>query len=212
MKKIEFSLDHRAVELFFSPIRNKADIIILLMNSIKYMIVYYETSQSNTYGNMSLIVSDMSRLTFFSGTKYFSICFPFVVNVTDGSLIEFHTNCGTIIDNKLTSEVLSIVNDGRGFDSQDVFDFLESIDQVESPSDGLWNTFMNLMLFEDGYVRFDFDEERADPIFHPLNHLDIFYGSKSTFKLGLYETLDRHIFIDMFDASSACHYIQKRTL
>ena len=39
MKKKEFILDHYQIDDFFKPIRSKRDVIILLMNSIKLMLI-----------------------------------------------------------------------------------------------------------------------------------------------------------------------------
>jgi len=206
-KEKVFNLDQRAVDLFFSPVRHKADVIILLMNAIKYMLVNFQISDENSKGKMSLNVSKMSRLSFFTDQKYFSICFPFFVDVSDVSLIDFYTKDDISVDSKLTSEILSVINDSDIFNRQDVFDFIEPIDQVEPPSMGLWNVLKELMMFEDGYIRYDFDELRENPKYHPKYHLDIFYSSSSSFKFGLKEKPSPSDFLNMMDINMPCLYL-----
>ena len=212
MKTIEINLDKRSVNQLFLPIRSKADVIVLLMNAVKQMLINYEISDADSTGVMQLQISDMSRLSFFTEDKFFSICFPFFAKNIDDSNIEFYTKNGTIVDNKLSSEILSIVNDNKFIACQDVYEFLEPIDQVEYPSSGLWNVFIELMLFEDGYIRYDHDIERQDPIMHPLNHIDLFYNSSNTFKLGLYKKPNANDFIDILDKTTPCHYLHQHSV
>ncbi len=64
---------------------------------------------------------------------------------------------------------------------------------------------------EDGYVRFDRDEDRVNGHYHPLDHLDVFYSNKATFKLGLRAHLDESQFLDILDIGTECHYLNKLT-
>lgn len=65
-----------------------------------------------------------------------------------------------------------------------------------------------LLLFEDAYLRFDFnDTENYDPLTHPENHIDFFYTNVNSFKLGTkYDSkLTKHI--DIIDKNKKCFCI-----
>jgi hypothetical protein len=68
---------------------------------------------------------------------------------------------------------------------------------------------------EDGYIRYDMNEvgykeakEKGFEHRHPLNHLDVFYTSKATFKLGLKKAIINDEFIDYLNIKTDCKYLQ----
>ena len=52
----------------------------------------------------------------------------------------------------------------------------------------LGQLFGHLLEYEYGYLRYDHDEEHASEK-HPQDHLDVFYNTAATFKVGLKEGL-----------------------
>ncbi|OSI12532.1 hypothetical protein BWD07_05380 [Neisseria canis] len=65
----------------------------------------------------------------------------------------------------------------------------------------------SLLIMEDGYIRYDHDEERENGKLHPLYHYDIFYESGNTFKIGLTQKINVENLIDFVDITTDCHYI-----
>jgi hypothetical protein len=203
VKKIYFSLDERQVKLLFSPIRIKSDLIKILMESIKIMIIDNNIPKEMIKGKMLLCVSKMSRVLYFSENKYFSINFPF--SYAD-RIIQFQS---IEIDNKNISDVISILEENcQSFDS-----FFELImgDDYEGRSEirvnELWKLLQHLFLFEDGYIRFDYDEERHDEKYHPLNHLDVFYSNSCTFKIGLKNKISIEDFKKILNKKEPVYYL-----
>jgi hypothetical protein len=209
LKRISFNLDERQVKLLFSPIREKTDVIKLLMESIKIMLVNNEMKENLIKGRMLLHVSKMSRLFYFSDNKYFSINFPFFINQED--TLFFYSKNLKDIDSRITSDVLGILSSEKNLiASSSMYDLLELASETEDDEDyrNIFLSFLNeLLLFEDGYIRYDYDEKRTNELTHPLNHLDIFYSSGSTFKIGLTKRISEDFLIDLLDLQTVCHFL-----
>lgn len=71
MKSFEFDIDENDIDKFFIIIRTKFDVINILMQSIKYMLIYDYTKRSNIEGKIILKVDKMSRIFFFYKKKIF---------------------------------------------------------------------------------------------------------------------------------------------
>jgi len=91
---------------------------------------------------------------------------------------------------------------------------LEFIDPITDYDQNLWITLRDLLILEDGYVRYDKDEEGFNKAKvdgnehrHPLNHLDIFCTNQATFKLGLKQKYADIDFIDLMDRNTDCKYL-----
>lgn len=198
-----FNLDERQVNLLFSPIRSKTSLIKILMESIKIMLVSDDIPENRTRGKILLHVSRMSRLFYFSENKYFSINFPF--SVSDNSICYQSIK----IDNKTISDVISILEENcQSFDS--FFELIMGDDYEERSKNyvnELWKLLQNLFLFEDGYIRYDYDKERQDETYHPLNHLDIFYSNSCTFKIGLKNKISEDDLTKILNTEEPVYYL-----
>ena len=210
MKRYAFALDERLVKEFFTPIRSKKDVVSLLMKSIKVILINDTIEKSRVKGNLTLIVSKMSRLFYFSENKFFSISFPFLVVETEG-VLEFSSKTVKIIDNKVTSDVISVISKSGFQDVECALEFVEPIVEIADLEPLFWPFILNLFMYEDGYIRYDYDEKYANGDLHPLNHYDIFYSSLSTFKVGLRNRLKADSMLDFLDSNSICHYIECTT-
>ena len=73
--------------------------------------------------------------------------------------------------------------------------------------DAVCELVKHLMLFEPGYIRYDHDREHANGAMHPEHHLDIFFSSDSTMKLGLSTGIGSEWFIDLVNILSECKYV-----
>jgi len=206
MKQYSFNLDLRQTNNFFSPIREKRQIISLLMKTIKLMLINQPLQDVDHGGEIVLVVSKMSRLFYFSESKYFSISFPFSVIENDGEL-NFTFN-GMNVDSQITSDVLSVVLKDEIFQSECAYQFIEPIIDVSDYEPNFWILILNLLTLDDGYIRYDYDEANERGDYHPRNHYDVFYSSCSTFKIGLRERLSKESLIDLVELKSQCHFIE----
>lgn len=201
-----FDLTVDQYEDFFLPVRDKVQVIILLMKLIKCMLVTpkVETQKSPYY--MILKVSKMSRLFLFSPTKHFSISFPFTV-IEDESTLKFKSRNLDSINSKTTSDVIGFFNEQKIILSSSIYDFIVPIDELSVDEPGTWQFIKELLLFEEGYIRYDHDEEHKDGNRHPLHHLDIFYSSNPTFKIGLKSGYVQQELLDLLDIDTDCKYL-----
>jgi len=210
MKRYTFTLDERLVNEFFTPVRSKKDVVSLLMKSIKLMLVNDSIDKSRVKGQLTLIVSKTSRLFYFSENKFFSISFPFLVIENNGEF-EFSSKTVKIIDSKVTSQVIGVVSKSGFQDVECALEFVDPIVEIADFEQLFWPFLLNLFMYEDGYIRYDYDEKHESGDHHPLNHYDIFYSSLSTFKIGLRNRLESDSMLDFLDSNSICHYLECAT-
>lgn len=206
LKRYEYALDERQVSLMFAPLRTKLDVIDLLMKSIKIMLINNKLPADSIKGKLVLIVSKMSRLFYISDEKYFSINFPFAA-LEDSEALVFKFKTGDDIDNKFTSDVIAIISSPGALASFDIYDFLDPVVDIIEDSYNFWFLLRELLIFEDGYIRYDYDAQHTNGTIHPTNHIDVFYSSGSTFKIGLNNRIKDHHLIDLLNVSTNCHFL-----
>lgn len=209
MKVFRYSLDSHQVNEFFKPVRSKVNVVKLLMKSIKYILSGIQASDDDKVGELILVVSKMSRLFYISEKKSFSIAFPFSVKEISES-IEFSSKYVAFIDSKTTSDVISILSNEDAFNHESAMEFMIPIEELCESEKSFWGLILNLLMYEDGYIRYDLDPDRVNGDKHPLHHLDIFYSSNSTFKVGLRSGLEQEVFIDFLSIETDCHYLERR--
>ena len=212
MKNYPFNLGtiiHRKV---FPHIRikTKAQIIEILMEAVRFILLQNDSDfiieDTDAVGKMIIYIDKMSRIFFFTDKKYYSIVFPFhILKENDKYKIVFKSDIE--VTSQLISKVISIIKCDE-FKEQCGLDFIMPICDAEDDCDeNFWEFLRELLLMEDGYIRYDYDEEHQDENFHPLNHYDLFYSSKATFKIGLNGELSYDNFLDFLDINSNCKYL-----
>lgn len=206
MKKFTFAIAPWNLDLVFKPIRTRADVIVLLMKIIKIMDVGPRLSKSPQSEYFELIVDRMSRLFFFSEGKHFSISFPFNAIDINEALV-FRTSSGITIDSQMTSDILGIMSTEEVFTTNDVLDFADPISDYLRHNAGGWPVLRELLMHEDGYIRYDHDPENEDGHLHPLHHFDVFYGSNQTFKIGVDRKVCEAELIDALNIGTNCYYL-----
>jgi hypothetical protein len=207
VKKYTFQIDEHQAQWAFSSIRAKRDVINLLMRSIKMMSLQKNVPIGTPAATVVLTVSKMSRLFLISPKKIFSINFPFSVQEEAG-VLRFRSSAHRNIDSKATSDVLALLANKELFNSFEVLHFAEPISDACVADEHIWGLFRELLLFEDGYIRYDYDQKQANGKLHPLHHLDVFYSNSSTFKLGLHSAIGSSDLEDLLDIGTDCRFIQ----
>lgn len=208
MKRLSYDLDRYQAALFTKPIRSKEDIILLWMHALKLMLAYVAPEEIDKADSMHLHVDKMSRLFFRVEGKTFSVNFPFFLRENDGDLTFSNQSCPKI-DSRISSVVIGFLTHSRVFTKTAILDFSEPILDSSDWHATIWDLFRDLMLAEDGYLRVDHDPERMDGHRHPLDHVDIFYSSSSTLKIGLSTSLSVADFVDLVDGTTDCHYLRR---
>ncbi len=216
MKKFEFELSDSLYDRALLPIRRKDDLLRLLAHTIKFLILQPATDTTVIAADRKLIlyIDKMSRLFFCVKDKMFSFRFPFYVGINpeDNSLsISFKDYFE--FDSITSSLLLAIL------EQEDIFNgTLENVNEkmlqeiIENEwenidLDGVCELVKQLMLFEPGYLRYDHDEEHANGTMHPEHHLDIFFSSNGTMKLGLKNSVESEWFVDLVNILTECKYV-----
>ena len=216
MKKFEFELTDLLYSKALLPIHRKDDLLKLLAHTIKFLVLHPNANTTEIAEDKKLIlyIDKMSRLFFCVKDKIFSFRFPFFVGVNpeNGSLsISFKDYFK--FDSITSSLLLAILEQDDIFNGtlENVNErMLQEIIENEWESidlDGVCELIKVLMLFEPGYLRYDHDEKRAAGAMHPEHHLDIFFSSTSTMKLGLKNSVESEWFIDLVNILTECKYI-----
>lgn len=217
MKKHKFNISKTILEKFFPKerVKTKAQIIEILMETVRYVLLNPSVSEDKIAGTIILYIDRMSRVFFIHGNeeKYFSIVFPFYTFEDDGKF-RFTFQNEIEITSQLISKVIAIIKCDE-FKEKCSLDFVTPICEYEEGCDeNFWILLRELLLMEDGYIRYDYDlkeyenaKARGEEHMHPLNHLDMFYSSNASFKIGLKNSLLHDDFIDILNTKTDCKYM-----
>lgn len=176
--------------------------------------------------------------------KKFSIHFPFVLKKIPDEEIDpltknkwlIYDHEGQHINSQLLSALKNLNTEGSFNDkinsSIELIDFhgqiaeaciyaeINEIDKVDEQSveneKNLWRLTRYLSLYEPGYLRYDFDDdsERQNEITHPLHHIDFYFSSNATLKIGIakndtdYQHWKKSSFDRLLDNSQPCFYLK----
>lgn len=211
-KIIEIPIEDLFHKKVVKIIRRKEELIILLLESIKLLLLGNILGTLKERGRLILRVDKMSRLIFEIENKYFSFNFPFSIDFDESNseIRIYDSSTGIDLDSKLVSILISIfnqkINTERSLD--DIYYELAYGDNIPNIDD-IWSVIEHLIMFECGYLRYDYDEEHQNAHVHPLNHIDINYSISSTFKIGFEKRITVEDFMDILDIRTNCHYLKK---
>jgi len=210
----QLEINPSLINVFFPEerIKDKFKILEILLEACRYILYNEKVETARSPYRMILYKEKMSRLVFVGENKIYSITFPFNITYSK-SEITINYNNRLDIDSQNISTLLSILKSPT-MNSANCLDF---IDPIVSYEQCLWTTLRDLLILEDGYIRYDKDENgykeakaKHQEHRHPLNHFDIFYTNQATLKLGLNtEFVDKDL-IDMMNTNTNCKYINSR--
>ena len=217
--------DFHKNHIFNKAYRTKQDILKLLLYATRFILNSEPIAYARTTGTyLFLRIDKMSRLIFFSEGKTFSISFPFKYYRYD----EFEGRPPYVLMNGLDYEIdnsvityLENILENIDLDAIEVWDIIERLEDIpkdhfdengktESFDKFMSKLFLRLILSEEGYLRYDYDEKGFkpdNPDLHPYHHLDIFYSSNPTFKIGLKNGINYSEFINIIDIRTDCRYL-----
>lgn len=215
MKKIEFELSDSLYEQSLLPIRSKHDLLRLLSHTIKFLVSspIPQSVQRSDEKKLVLYIDKMSRFLFCVKDKMFTFHLPLQVDILATGYLSLRYKDLLEIDSMVSSLLLSIFSQCEIFDGP-----LESMGEriLEVIIDNEWETInffglseliKHFILFEPGYLRYDYDPDRANGRLHPEHHLDIFFSSTSRMKVGLHSKINKGWMLDLLDTGTDCKYI-----
>lgn len=218
MKLLQFN---RIIES--KSIRHRNDIINIIIEACE-LVILNQFSLFSSQNELSkepypfMFIDSMSRLFLFEENKFFSVVFPFQLNLENGQV----TFLSQPIEMSHLAIIASVLSD---FDERkSIVDLTESIldndEYKKLPQDEqktIDELIEYLISYEVGYVRYDYDPDNFSKYskmgmsnVHPLHHLDINYSSNATYKLGLDTQIDIKIFLDMLDITTGCQFINAK--
>ncbi|AEA60527.1 hypothetical protein [Burkholderia gladioli] len=209
MKRFDLAIDKYQAEELFGAVRSKKDVIVLWMQAIKIFLANQPAEGDKKTADLSIVVRSMSRLfcELNNGEKIFSVTFPFNSKNIEGRL-EFSSREGLLIDSRVSSQILTLIQGNGIFDCVDFNDFIDPIFDATSIDKSLWNLIRELMLVEDAYLRYDKDQIRIQGHTHPEHHIDVYYSSSGSFKIGLDQQIDKASLISILSIETDCHYLR----
>jgi hypothetical protein len=234
MKKLKFYLSQNLFQAANKSIREKSDAIELLLATVPEIMI--DKTVDNNLGFCEVIVDKMSRIIYTlqrDGIVYkkFSFTFPFYLKENTSEVFpkwNIYDNSGEYLNSQVISILLILFNEGLFNEniSTDIepLEFyeriLQAIKEVEADLNInevlIWHFIRKLFLFEPGYIRYDFDNDvtRCNEITHPLHHIDFYYSSNATMKIGVaknnqdFEKWKEDSFEDLLNIKSPCYYLK----
>lgn len=210
---IQFDINQSLIKTFFPEerIKDKYKILEILLEACRYILYNKKVTTARSQHKMILYKDKMSRLVFVGENKNYSIAFPFNITQITTDVISINYKNKFDIDSQNISTLLSLLKSPT-INSEDCLEFIDPITNFDQ---NLWSTLRDLLILEDGYVRYDKDDlgfqkakKDGQEHRHPLNHIDIFYTNQATFKLGLKQEYTDNDLIDLMDRNTDCKYLK----
>lgn len=216
-KIIELKIGKYLVDKASFPIREKKDIIILLLETLDMILSGNIVEDDEAKGKIIIKIEKMSRIFFEIENKYFSFNFPFLIEEFEDEEKKYKiydSNLGIDLNNKIISKILTIFSRDI-LNTEHLEDFYEELEQIEDdydrsqPTTNTWSILKKLFSFESGYLRYDYDPKNENGKLHPIHHYDFCFSTGNTFKLGLDNKINIQEFIDMVDTRTECYFLKK---
>jgi hypothetical protein len=205
MKIIERDIFPFKEDEFFYAIRDKIDYARLIIYTTRYLLLNMETKDIECSSQLKLCIDKMSRLFFYKGKKYFSVSFPFSVQIDGNEIIDISTFSGKAINSKSLSSVISILDDTAFKINPSLTDYYIESDTAESIGIAILE---EIFQSEPAYIRYDNDPANEKGKLHPLNHLDINFSSYGTYKIGLDNEIETMIFDNILNIRTDCSFLK----
>ena len=225
-------------------VKNKGEIISIWIKILKKLIYgnFKIVDSMPLFNNETTIISidnDNSRIFMIDShkgnhKKMVSISSPLSISLPQIDGIEINTIKVKVFNEDINEKKLilieyvvnSLIKDGQIMPidyaiSEGTKSYDADIQAFSDTDDSFLYTFItNMLSFEEGYIRYDFDEENSSEkiymnepqkkYLHPTYHLDIFLHTYSTFKVGLSDKINVVDFQNILSPNVNCHFLNKK--
>lgn len=204
----------------FKAIRKKKHLVCLLLEILINFKLFPPSKKTSGVSNIIqdentiriyIYIDKMQRIFFYTKDKVQSFSLPFSVKCKEDSELEFSIDGRDIEVGTMNfllgifkkefytlAELIDTINDDESYQ-----DFDEDTKKLVD------NLALQLLLFEDGYLRFDYNDiERQNGAKHPINHIDFYYSDGNTFKIGISKVYQLEEHIKILDINQDCVFIQ----
>lgn len=213
----EIKIDPSSLSIFFPKyrIKDKLQILEILLESARYIIHGKREKNVKEPNKIIFFREKMNRIFLVSENKIYSIIFPFNLHIDDNDNLTLNFKNLLEIDSLSISNLIILIKSPL-ITSDNCLDFIEPIlDLEDNQTNKYWPVFKELLLQEDGYLRYDKDEngyieakKKNEEFRHPLYHLDVFYTTGVTFKLGLNNSMPERELIDTLNTNTNCKFLK----
>lgn len=202
MKEFNFSLINSDSVFKSRAIRSRNDCIISLMEICKWVLISNCQSYIDVNNCLTIEVDSMSRVFINRNAAMFSIVFPFNILKIDDAIEISIKGTDILLNSANTSMVISLLNSDSTAN--------EACDgELGSALEEAVDIVRHLEQYEDGYLRFDHDADRADNIYHPLYHFDFYYSQSATIKVGFDTPPSIASFRDLINGLTPAYYARR---
>jgi len=215
--RFEIEIATSSLSIFFPKfrIKSKTQILEILLESARYIMHGQREEKVIKDHKIVFLREKMTRIFFVSNNKIYSISFPFNLVIDDKDKVLLNFKNLIEIDSYAISSLIILLKNPL-INSDNCLDFVEPVLDLETESTtNYWPVLKDLLMLEDGYLRYDMDEtgyreakEKKQEHRHPIHHIDIFYSNGTTFKLGLDKSILDNDLIDILDSSTSCRFIR----
>ncbi|MBZ4037300.1 hypothetical protein K6T82_21245 [Flavobacterium sp. 17A] len=213
----EIEIDPSSLSIFFPKYRlkDKFQILDILLESARYIIHGKREEKVKSVNKIVFFREKMNRVFFVSEDKIYSITFPFNLIIGEEGEVTLNFKNLIEIDSYAISSLIILLKNPL-INSDNCLDFIDPVIDLENESNSnYWPVLKDLIMLEDGYLRYDMDEkgfkeasEKQQQHRHPLHHIDVFYTNGATFKLGLEKSILDNDLIDILDSSTNCKFLR----
>lgn len=199
-----------------SAIRDRIDIIRLLLNIFTIPFLHKEKIES---GVCIVFLNDENTNRIFiyenESKQIQSFHVPFILKDNEIKLEK------SFFPGSISSEDISLLktffNSYTEFESSfdkfmgNFWEIFEATEELKLKENNYWNLILYLLSFEPGYFRYDNDSTGFNenfPKIHPIQHLDLYYNNRGTFKIGLHKEYNTENLIDLTDHNTECKFLE----
>lgn len=215
MKQILRKIEPYENSSFSKTLKGQFDYFEIMFTIVRKILDNSSTMElSNNYKSdipyLKLDIDKQSRVyVYLSADKFYSLSFPFHVEVFSKDHVVSIRSNNVELTNKIISEALGIINDVEKDSIFGTFEEMFVNSRYETDSSKLLE---NMWQYEPGYIRYDYDPQHNNGKIHPLNHLDINYSKKGHYKLGLNQRIDPQTFEDIINSQTECYFLHGNKL
>ena len=216
MKKYNFDLYPELID-YNNSIRDKHTIVRIITGITRFLINatscdLVDDAMPIKKGRIRIVicVDKMSRVFLIDGNKIHSFCFPFNIEISDNCFnVVFEHISITSASCSVLSAVFnnSLEEKSIEYVMERYWDIATDFEIGNDSKENYGHLIVYMLLFEPGYLRLDYDQDNESEGTHPLNHIDVNYANKNTYKIGLLNRWNCERMIDFLNIKKPCSVI-----
>lgn len=202
------SLGNLRISGLSNKLKNIHDYIDTILQILEWILIWpnSENKESTIMPYIIINTNETNRLYIIKSSQIVSFAFPLnLIEKTTGWKI----HC---MDLELTSSIITIAKtiseECRKNPTVPYSIIAENYDRSDSDQYGGIKLYEKIAFSEPAYLRYDFDPKSYHEKKHPINHLDINFIPKLSYKIGLYKKIEIKDFEQILFPKTSCWFIK----